>query len=372
MKTKILELFGEPISNGGQESFVMNCIEVIQSDDIIIDLATPYYCDNEYYADVVHKKGGYIYCFGLPFEPGKSRFNIVDKLKELLKNNLYDIVHIHSGSISVLALAAYVAYKKGVNKIIVHSHSSGDKQSIKHYIIKKLSAPIFYKCATDYCACSKLAAEWKFPKKIVNKNTVVLKNGINTKLFKYNSNKRSEYRSKLGIDEQTFVIGHVGRFSFEKNQKFLVNVFCEIKERMQECKLVLIGAGEDLEAIKDLVVQRGIQDKVLFEGNVNNVNDYMQAFDVFALPSLFEGLGTVGIEAQGAGLPVVASDRVPADMQLTNAVSFLSLESSYVEWANCICGYKGYERKDTSDEIRKKGFDICNTVIELQCLYGVE
>jgi len=288
-----------------------------------------------------------------------------------LQNNSYDIVHIHSGSISVLALSAYVAYKEGVSKVIVHSHSSGEKPSLKHYILKKLSTPFFYKCVTNYCACSKPAAEWKFPKKIVEKNTIVLKNGIDTKLFKYNSDKRSEYRSKLSIDEQAFVIGHVGRFSFEKNQKFLVNVFCKIKERVQNCKLVLIGAGEELEAIKHLVVKQGIQDKVLFVGNVNNVNDYMQVFDVFVFPSLFEGLGMVGIEAQGAGLPVVVSDRVPADMQLTDAVSFLSLESSCDEWADCICGYKGYKRKDTSEEIRKKGFDICTTVEELQCLYGV-
>lgn len=365
---KILEVFGEPIERGGQEIYLMNALKNMDLSGMNIDIFTPYYCKNEEYKEFVGRNSGKIYEGNLPFIVGKSRKNLIPVFKKILEKKDYDVVHIHSGSTSVLAYCAKTASKEGIKKIIVHSHSSGEKENIKHFFIKKYTAKLFEKYPTNYFACSLEAARWKYPNSIINK-TKIMKNGVDLLKFKYDEKIRYEYRKKYKIENDTIVLGHVGRFSYEKNQKFLVDVLhaCMKKIKNKRIILMLVGEGAELYSVKKRVKEYGLDDMVIFTGVKENINEYMQMFDVFLFPSFYEGLGYVGIEAQAAGLPVIASQTIPRLMKIKEHVTFLDL-TDIEQWVLKICEEMNF-RDVCQDDIKNKGFDIVDTSLELRKIY---
>ena len=368
MDIKVIEIFGEPINRGGQESFVMSSLQHIDLSDLLIDMFTPYYCNNSYMQNIIESHGGKIFVAGLPFEPGKSRKNIVPCLKSYLSENKYDIAHIHSGSITALAYCAKVASQSGIKKVIVHSHSSGIK-SVKHFLIKTYAAPYFMKYATDFCACSVEAAECKFPSAILQK-VKILNNGVDASFFAYNYQIRDGMRKRYNIDENTIVLGHVGRFTYEKNQSFLIDLLYAYQKGNSSIKfkLVLLGEGPDKAVVEKKAEDLGLSQSVLFPTEYDKVRDYLQMFDIFLFPSIFEGLGIVGIEAQAAGLPVIASTGVPKTMKLTDDVEYHSLDN-IDDWCKAIDHFRTTVRKDTRKQIKEAGFDIEETAKEVRILY---
>lgn len=366
---KILEAFGEPISNGGQEAFVMNVIENIDKTNISIDLLTPYYCDNDYYKQKVENYGGEVFSFNKKFEPGKSRFNIVSDLNKFFKNHKYDVVHVHSGSISIFGIFAYLAKKNGVKRVIVHAHSSIERKTLKNKILKEVCNLFLQNNADIYCACSKLAGQSKFVDAVVNNKLVIVKNGIDISKFRFNEIIRKNLRTNLRIDEK-FVIGHVGRFCYEKNHSFIIDVFYEILKIKKNAILLLIGSGNLEKKIKKKIMEMGIDDKVIFIGNVNDVYNYYQAMDCFVFPSYFEGLGIVAIEAQAAGLRCYLSDVIPNEVKFTDLVNFISLKEEPKYWTNKIVNAaNNYDRKDMSNAIRKAGYDIKMEIRKIERIY---
>lgn len=367
---KILELFGEPIANGGQEAFVMNVIKNIDDESISIDVLTPYYCENDYYKAIVEKKGGRVLSLGLPFSPGNSRLNLTDPLKKFFNSNRYDIVHIHSGSISVLAIAAWVAHRAKIKKIIVHSHCAAERKTIKYRLAKLFSLSIMRRCPTDYCACSQVAGDWKFSKKIAKKKLIILKNGVDLSEFSFDCKVRNEMRRRLGISDDALVVGHVGRFSYQKNHEYLLKILSELKNSHIKAVLMCIGSGELFNDIKEKATRENLLDDIIFVGTVNNVADYMQAMDLFALPSRFEGLPIVGVEAQATGLPCILSDAVTREAALADEVKFLPIDDESVPvWSKEILAVNKSARKDNNSALRDKGFDIRLTVDKLLAIY---
>ena len=366
-KIRVLEAFGEPIADGGQEAFVFGVMDKMDMTGLTIDCLTAYDCRSEHYKTLVKKLGGKVYALNLPFAPGKSRENIRKPFAEFMRRHHYDVVHIHSGSISVLAIMAAVADKAGVKKVIVHSHASGDKDNIKHKILRLMASLSMRRHVDVYCACSREAADWKFARKYADR-AVIIKNGIDTERFAYRPKKRLEMRSRLGL-ERSFVVGHVGRFTKEKNHEFLIDAFEKVAEKDPAAKLLLVGAGDEMGMIKTLVKNRGLNDRVIFTGSVANVEDYLQAMDIFVLPSLFEGLGIAAIEAECSGIPVIASDNVPGDIKLTDHVRFISLEAGKDAWANQIISHKDENRAERSEGIIRAGFDINQTAKNIRALY---
>lgn len=364
-KLRILEAFGEPIADGGQEAFVFGVIDKMDMTGMTIDCLTAYDCRSKYYRNLVESLGGKIYALDLPFAPGKSRENIRKPFREFLKNHHYDVIHIHSGSISVLAIMAEEAGKARVKNVIVHSHASGENDNLKHKVLRFSASLALSRYATTYCACSKEAAEWKFEPRFAKKAHII-KNGIDTVRFKYNPQKRAEMRKLLGI-ENNFVIGHVGRFTKEKNHTFLIRVFEAVSQGYPSSCLLLIGAGDEMDTIKKLVEDKHLEDKVIFIGSVTNVEDYLQAMDVFVLPSRFEGLGIVAIEAQCAGLPVVASDQVPQSAALTDNMVFLPLHDGLKKWTDQIARFSDIKR--TASGISTNDIDISHTAKQVRRLY---
>ena len=366
---RILEAFGEPISNGGQESFVMNVVTHMNMSNKTVDLLTPYYCDNEHYKNKIESLGGKIFTFNKPFTPGKSRFNICDAIDDFFKNNKYDVVHVHSGSISIFGIYAYYAKKNGVKKVIVHSHSSIEKKSLKNTILRYV-CNLFLKNNVDiYCACSCIAGESKFVESVVKNKLVIIKNGIDVEKFKFNEVTRKNLRCSLNIEDDEFIVGHVGRFSDEKNHTFLIDVFKQIVKLKPNSKLILIGSGELEDIIKEKVNYLGLNEKVIFLGNVNNVYDYYQAMDCFVLPSKFEGLPLVGVEAQAAGVCSVFSSVVTKELGITKLAHYISLGESAEKWAGWICDFGKVKRVDMSLKIKETGFSMDAEIRKIENLY---
>lgn len=366
---KVLEVFGEPIASGGQEAFIFNVLQHMDRSSLLMDFFTPYYCSNEHYRKLIEACGGTVHCCELPFQPGKTRRNIIRPLVNYLKTEQYDAVHIHSGSTTVLAYGAYAAHTAGVRKIIVHSHVDAPK-SLKHSLVRAFAAPFFHRYPTEFCACSREAGEAKYPKDILESKVQIIKNGIDLELFSFRPDVRAEYRRELNIGDDTLLLGHVGRFSEQKNHRFDLEVLQALKTQHPELpvKLLWIGEGELETELRELVRQMGLENTVLFQGVVHNVQDYLQAMDVFLFPSLFEGLGIVGVEAQAAGLPVLASENVPRELGLTDSVRFLPLGDPLL-WADKVLEVYGERKPENPAALREQGYYIRDTANAVRMLY---
>lgn len=289
---------------------------------------------------------------------------------QLLKRENIKIVHVDASTPYdvVLAVAAKMA---GVPKIIFHAHNDNYERNIT---LRNCMQPLFRLLipltVTDYIAISEQAAKFLFPKKIVKKKSYYLfKNGIDIPKYVYNEQIRKEYREKYNLNNK-FVIGHVGRFVYQKNHEFLIDVFQEIKKTKPNAVLILIGTGELEIQIRKKVKDLKLENSVIFWGITEEVNYLMQAMDCFVFPSRYEGLGMVAIEAQCSGLPTIVSDALPQEVEIANCLKKIGLNESANEWANQIIFFcEGYNRTDTSIYVKRAGYDINDIVKKLERLY---
>lgn len=288
----------------------------------------------------------------------------------ILKKENIKILHIDASTPydMILAIAGKLA---SVKSIIIHSHSDNfeKKNNTRNFlmpIFKKL-IPFF---VTDYMAISEQAAKFMFSKKIIKSNKyVIMKNGIDINKYIYNETIRKVYRKRYKLEEK-FVVGHVGRFVHAKNQEFLVDVFYELLKEKQNAVLLMVGIGERQDLIKSYVKKLDIEDKVIFWGISDDVPNIMQAMDFFVFPSRYEGLGMAVIEAQAAGLPVLCSNVLPKEVEITKNIKKINLDCSCHEWASLIIDlYNKVKRCDMNMIIKEAGYDINETVKKLEELY---
>lgn len=282
------------------------------------------------------------------------------QLVKLLKKNKYDIVHVH-GSSSLIAIELLAAKLCGIKVRIAHSHNT----TCKHRILNILLKPIFNYLTMYRLACGKDAGKWLFGQK----DFKVLRNGIEVEKFRYNKEIRERMRINLNLAGKK-VIGHVGTFNEQKNHTFLIDILKELLIIDQNYRLVLIGDGEKREEIERKALRAGIKDKVIFLGRRTDISELLQAMDLMVLPSIYEGLPVVTIEWQAAGLPIVASDKVTSEIELTNLVTFKSLNDKVTEWAITIDSLIKYERVSKINEIGKAGYDIKTNSDVLVNLYN--
>lgn len=362
---RVLEITGEPILHGGQEAFIYNILENISNPDLCIDVLTPYHCNNNKFRNLIRSKNGSVYELNLDFRPWKSRRLIYKPVKDFFREHPYDVVHIHSGSISVLAYESLAARKAGAKKILVHSHSTGVR-NLKHTLIHTAFSPLLLACPTDYLACSSQAGEMKFPK-AVQKRVRVIPNGIKLEKFKRNEEKRSELRKEYGLSQDSFVIGHVGRFTAEKNHRFLVDVLQRMLKDDGSCYLLLVGEGVLFEEVRQLVNEKKLSERVVFTGVVDNPEDYYNMMDYFVLPSIYEGFSLVTLEAQANGLPCLVSTGVPDAAVLTDSVKKMELDPEM--WADYLIEHRGVSVRNNRELLAEKGYDIVEAAREIEELY---
>lgn len=322
-KIKVAQIIGIA-NNGGVESCIMNYFENINKDEFQFD----FYVEST--SKIIDERkikgmGGNVVI--IPHYTHILKY--IRFLKKLFKINKYDIVHSNMNALSFLSL--YAAKKAGVKVRIAHSHSATNKKEFFRTIIKKILKLFSTKYATDLFACSELAGKWLFGEKRFNSGQVtIIHNAIDINKFFYNINFREDLRMNLGINNDKFVIGHIGRFVTQKNHIFLLKVFAEFQKSHNDVLLLLFGEGPLENELKNETIKLGISDKVLFCGVRNDIWKYYNLFDVFLLPSLYEGLGMVGIEAQLNGLNVVCSKMVPKEVQISETVYFL--EFNILQW----------------------------------------
>lgn len=272
------------------------------------------------------------------------------EIQRSFKKYNYKIVHSHMNTLSVFSL--YGAKKAGIPNRILHNHSTAGKGETKKNIMKYMLRPFAKIYPTKLCACSKYAGKWIYGE---NAKFRVFNNAIDLEKYKFDPIKREELRQTLGIKNKK-VIGHIGRFCYQKNHELLIDIFHEVSKQRRDVVLLLIGEGELEQKIKEKVKTLGLEEKVLFLGRKNDAYRYYQAMDLFLLPSRYEGLPVVGVEAQACGLPCVFSDCVTEEAKLLDSTVFVSdKKDAYVR--KVIEGLE-MERKDTSEEMRKAGFDI--------------
>lgn len=283
---------------------------------------------------------------------GKKLFKHWSGIKKILKEHPeYDNVYFNlldAGGVFTAVVA-----KMMKRKVIVHSHNNGTDKKMLHRICKP-----FLKLITDCCvSCSKSAAEYMFGKKIVKEsNYLVIPNAIDAENFEFNENIRIEYRQKLDV-EKNFVICHVGRITRQKNPYRLIDIFEKVYEKDPSAILIHVGNGELKEEFIEYVNSKKCSSKIKILGVRKDISEIMQASDVFFLPSLYEGLGIVAVEAQAAGLPVVLSTKVAEEIGITNNLTFVDLNDTDDVWADKILNYKNFHRESTKEIIIDKGYD---------------
>ena len=357
---RIAQVLGK-MNGAGVEQVVMNYYRAVDRERVNFDF---YVFSNSAHipAEEIKSMGGglYLMCgFRMPFRYLKT-------LTEQFMKNRYDIVHCHLGTLSFIPLLA--AKRAGIPVRILHNHSaSGGKLEVLRNIAKALLKPISRYFATEKLACSWHAARWMYgnvPVCALDEQTppknsaLVMRNAIDTEKFRFAEKKRSSARGELGVASGTLLFGHVGRFCPQKNQHFLIDIFSEIVRRHSNSRLLLVGEGADMEVIKARVIAAGLADKVIFAGQRSDVDRLYSAMDCFILPSNYEGLGMVGIEAQCAGLHCLFSDKVPREVKVTKNAQFLSLKTSAADWAFGAISMAKLKRRDTSEEVAAAGYDI--------------
>lgn len=210
---------------------------------------------------------------------------------------------------------------------IAHSHSTSNPKEWKKNLLKNALRPFSKKYATDYFACSELAGRYLFGDKTFNKGEVkIIHNAIDVEKFKYDPEARKKLRKEIGIKDSDFVIGHIGRFVEQKNHRFLIDIFTKVKKEKKNAKLVLVGQGPLREEIEERVKNLGLEKDVFFLGQRSDTNKLYSVFDVFCLPSLYEGLPVVGVEAQANGVPCVFSDRITKEIFVSQNLEIIDID----------------------------------------------
>lgn len=348
-KLKVAQMIGS-VFEGGVEACVMNYYNAIDTSkvefDFFVDRASKI-IDQER----IEALGGKVIV-----TPHYTHiFKYLKFVRRQFKENNYDIVHAEMTTLNFIPLL--IAKSVGIKVRISHGHSTSNEKEKAKNIIKKLLRPISKCGANHYFACSEKAGRWLYGDKFFDSgNVTIINNAIDLQKFKFSANKRREMREKLEIDSNAFVVGHIGRFCAQKNHEFLLSVFSSLLKIEPNSFLVLVGEGEDFERIKELASSMGISERILFMGSRKNPQDFYNVMDVFVLPSLYEGLPIVAIEAQTNGLPCFFSTEVTKEAGILDSTVFLPLEESPGEWADKIVRVK------YSEDSRNKGFDaLINT-----------
>lgn len=284
-------------------------------------------------------------------------------IMELFRKNQYQIVHSHMNTLGVFSL--WGAQRAGVPNRIVHNHSVAGKGETKKNFVKYLLRPFAKIYPTQLCACSESAGRWLYG----DSEFRVFNNAIDLEKFSFDTQKRAALRKELGL-EGKFVVGHIGRFCYQKNHEFLIDVFEEIHRQRPEAVLMLIGRGEMESVIRRKVNRRGLQDVVLFLGNRRKIERYYQAMDAFVLPSRYEGLPVVGVEAQACALPLICSTDISRETKLLESTQFISLSEPPRKWAQKVLETaERTTRCNTERQLTEKGFNIAVEAKKLEAFY---
>lgn len=365
-KIKVLHL---PITNSGSgvSQYILQNWEFIDKRRFQFDFATR--SKSLDFAGDLTAQGCKIHYLSCSAEENELQF--IKEMHQILDED-YDVIHLHT-SFWKGFLVEKLAIERNCPIVIVHSHSTmvdlldeqQRKESMEKHHYYRNTLPLEY--GTHFSACSKLAAEWLFGEQIPRQRIQILKNAINVPKYSFSSEIREAYRERLGLNG-CFVLGHTGRFVYQKNHGMLIEIFREVYQKLPHARLMLIGGGELETNIREQVKEYGLEHAVLFLGKRTDVPQLLQAMDTFALPSHFEGLPIVLIEAQAAGLKCLASRSISREVKITPNLEFVS--NSVSDWVQCILKVEnGYERLQNDHLIAQAGYNLKRQIKVIERLY---
>lgn len=361
---KILHIMPD-LAFGGVEKVVLNYYQFINREKYHFD----YVSHGEYrtYHKNIQEAGSRIY-----YLETIGKIGIKDYIKQINKSiNLdnYDLIHVHTGDIT--GLYAYAYRRAGAKKIICHSHTAHPvtpKRKLVNPILRLISLR-----ESDYrIACGKMAGDYCFG----NGNYYFLPNAIDISSFQNISQDKIDcLRNQFGITDNDSIVGHIGTFLPVKNHQFLLEVLIGLLEKRDNVKLVLVGLNTDSDELKQIITNNKLTDYVIQCGTRTDINVIFKLFDVFLLPSLFEGMPMVGVEAQAAGVDSIFSNTIDKAIDLSlGLVTFLPIDQGPVEWVNKIIDLLDNKSRLKEEEVQEtfenSNYSIRKSVAELEHIYS--
>lgn len=343
---------------GGAETFIMNLYRNIDRKKIQFDFLV---YGEGFFDEEIKKLGGKIYYMDYLTKIGQTQYK--KQLFEFFKeHNEYQIVHSHIDQVSGIILET--ANKSGVKVRIAHSHSTKNSNNLVGKIYKSYLQGKINKNATLLLACGKEAAKWLYKDK--SNEAIIINNGIDINKFKYSEKKRESIRKELNVTEETTLIGHVGRFSKQKNHQFLIEIYREYVSKNPNSLLIMVGVGPLKNEIEKLVEKYNLKKNVKFLGLRQDVDYIYSALDYVVFPSLYEGLSVALIEAQISEIKIFASDTIDKNTDISQNIYWLSLKDSAAKWAQCILNT---DKTRNNKNIQAEKYDIKVIAKKMQDLY---
>ena len=347
-------VYGISNQKGGISEFMMNLSKNMLKKDISFNYIIK--GKDSVYAPLIDEMKGKVFYYNY-----RNKIERLTNLYKIMKKerNETDIFYYNTSGtyfIFPIIFAQLLKYK-----VISHAHCGKDKNINKvSEMLNIINRHFLNAVSLVKFTCSDVAKKWVYGK---NKNVIQVNNAVDSNCFFYNSNLRIETRKLLGISKGDIAMINVGRVGYPKNQKFLINLMMKLNKLGKNFKLLLVGNGNDLKDLKEYVKNEKINN-VYFLGQRNDINNLLNAADLFLLPSFYEGFPIVAVEAQATGLPCILSNTITKSSNITNLVNFLSLEAEE-DWINNIISFKANERADMNHILKKNGFDensICEKV----------
>lgn len=358
---RVLQVLGGT-NLGGAESRIMDIYRHIDREKIQFDFLVTAGNDG-YFSPEIKSLGGNVYT--IPKYRFYNHFQYINAVKSFFaKHTEFSAVHGHMTSTAAMYLP--IAKKSGVPLTIAHARSAGVDKGIKGKLTRFLRRKLSKKCDM-MIACSDLAGISVFGKKAQEAGKVVfMPNGIDTDEYRLDTITRDKLRQQYRVEDK-LVIGHVGRFHYAKNHEFLIKVFAEVLKIRDDAVLMIVGDGSLRLDIERWVDENGVKEKVILTGNQSPVAPFFQTFDCMLFPSRFEGMPGTVVEAQAAGVPCLISDTITPQVKASELVEFMSLNSSYEEWAQKLVELVDdkYERPDLSQTM----YDVNNQIAYYTDLY---
>lgn len=357
-KIRILQVVTR-MGRGGAESMIMNYYRALNRDKYQFDFLV-HRTERSDFDDEIELMGGRIYR-AFPIRPWSyaQYFRFLDNF---FKEHAGEYVAVHAHIQENSGIVLKYASKYGVKNRLCTSHIADLGFDYKY--IFRLYGKTFNKYITQRLACGVEAGRFLYGKKSFS----VFPNAIDAEKYIYNPTKDIQFREEKGWRDK-LIIGNVARFGYQKNHTFLIDIFNELHKKCVNSILVLVGDGDLREKMQEKVKQLGLTDVVFFEGIRSNVEDYMNVFNVFLFPSLFEGLPVSVIEAQASGTKCFLSDTIDSDVDITKDIVFLSLKKSAEDWANRIIEGIPYQKNDYCSLVKQQGYDVKTNIERLINLY---
>lgn len=350
---------------GGAETFLMKICRALPPGEYQFDFIVSR--NGGCYTQEVLERGGRIYC--IPMRT-KDPLGAMRGIKTVVKENQYNYV-LKLGDTPLAALDLIAAKLGGAKKLIIRSCNALTGQTRVRKLIDTLLRPLLNGIADVKIAPSMLAAEFTFGKKQAQKHVHLLHNAVDLQMYHYDSLARTSFREEFSL-EGKLIVGHVGRFSKQKNHRFLLEIFRQIKNQNHNAVLVLVGSGELEVQIRQQAVELGIESSVIFTGVRFDIPQILSSVDVFVFPSFYEGMPNTVIEAQATGLPCVIADTITREANITGLVHYLSLDQSAQQWAGAAVAAVSDVRKDTKQNFVNHGYDIESVAQEFVSLIFFE